>query len=106
MDDFDEICVFCKLPTDSGLATVTVTRGLPKILSSSLERKDDLHKKINGKVSICVHVQCRQNYTRTTSIKASSSKVYISSADSVTSFKLRATGCMFNFKNNCFFAEK
>lgn len=107
MDDFNVICAICRKTLVSDLPVVTVQRGLTKIIESSLERGDGLNIKLEGKTSICVHVICRQNYTRPTTIKASTASGKPStSADSTLLPTLRSTECKFYFKTCCFLCGK
>ena len=63
------ICFLCDevlVPDES----VTVTRGIDTIRKSSEQRGDGIAKRLHGLSSIDVHIICRKNYTRQSSIKA------------------------------------
>lgn len=79
--------------------TVTVKqKGIETIVSASLQRKDDLHKKIENVSTITVHQSCRKNYTRPSSI-INSNRSEMPSSSSTS----RSTRTKFDFKTHCLF---
>lgn len=64
----NEKCLICDQDVDDCDA-VSVVRGVGAIIDSSKKRGDDLHRKMEGKISLIVHVECRREYTRPSSIE-------------------------------------
>lgn len=58
-------CILCE-PTGNNCFgdTVCVTRGLNKIIETSVSKGDNVKKLLENKSSVVVHVKCRKDYTR------------------------------------------
>jgi len=65
--------ILCNNPLEGDV--VIVSKGLTTILQSSIQRKDGIYERLEGKTSIGIHQICRHNYTRPTSIAAAISPV-------------------------------
>ena len=108
--DEDQECVICgeKLaPTDR--ANVG-SKGLATLMESSIERGDDL---INiwqtKKAPFAVHMTCRKNYTRKSTVVSSCKRKgeEVPSCDPVPkSTKLRSRTPVFNIKEDCLYCSK
>lgn len=98
--DEQNSCILCEKDLSQG-ETVTVSRGLDAIICSSLRRQDGIAEKLQGLTSVCVHVACRKNYTRESTIK---SVLHPSPKKAVKS--LRSSQIPFNFKTHCLFCAE
>ncbi|CAG4965080.1 unnamed protein product [Parnassius apollo] len=64
-----QFCFICSQPlTESGV--VTVDRGMKALIDASIERGDEFSEYLKDQTSVKIHVQCRKNYTRKSSIDA------------------------------------
>ncbi|XP_028418322.1 uncharacterized protein LOC114543611 [Dendronephthya gigantea] len=90
------ICILCD---EELLAeeSVTVTRGMETIRKSSEQRGDGIAERLDGLSSIDVHIICRKNYTRQSSIKA------VLQPSPKKQKTLRSSMTQFNFKQHCLF---
>ena len=90
------ICFLCDevlVPDES----VTVTRGIDTIRKSSEQRGDGIAKRLHSLSSINVHIICRKNYTRQSSILA------VLQPSPKKQKTLRSSMIQFNFKQHCLF---
>lgn len=101
MDSFIPTCIFCKTPLEGNLPTVTVQKGIKKIIECSLDRKDSLHLELEGKNVITVYVKCRQNYTRPTRINTSEERFALEEPNN--GITLINSVSQFDFETGCFF---
>lgn len=62
-------CIICEKLLNDG-EIVQVDRGLQTLIKASIERGDEKHKLIEDVSSIKVHVNCRKEYCRASSIIA------------------------------------
>ena len=60
-------CFICKKPLPAS-EIVTVDRGMKTLVDASAERGDEFTEYLKSQKSVAVHVQCRKNYTRGSSI--------------------------------------
>lgn len=67
----DSICIICKLSLEEGETVKVTQKGVRSIFEASLEREDGISTTIQNLANLSVHVQCRKNYTRKSSITAS-----------------------------------
>ena len=65
MAEESHFCILCE-PTGNNCFgdTVCVTRGLNKIIETSVSKGDNVKKLLENKSSVVVHVKCRKDYTR------------------------------------------
>lgn len=102
MESYISTCILCKTPIEGNLSKVTVRKGIQKIIECSFHRKDSLHLELEGKSFINVHIKCRKNYTRPTSINASLSAEKSALEEPNYGITLRNSVTKFDFKNDCF----
>ncbi|CAH2083873.1 unnamed protein product [Euphydryas editha] len=62
-------CIICKDPLTAS-ENVIVDRGMKTLIAASAERGDEFTDYLKSQKSVAVHVQCRKNYTRRTTIAA------------------------------------
>lgn len=101
-----QICFVCNKPLHSN-EFVTVDRGMKALIDASVERGDQFTDYLKDQKSVQVHVQCRKNYTRKSTIaavkrqheeeEASTSKI------SPPRTRARVSDSSFCFNNCCFF---
>jgi len=102
-------CCICEQSFGNS-STVEVERGLDKLINASVERGDRKHEQLQKLTSIKVHVQCRKEYTRPSSINAYKKKreneEEVAAATSPLKKKMRSSQFAFDFKNCCFICGK
>ena len=79
---------------------VSVTRGVSAIRNASTVCKDGLFVKLEGLSNICVHEDCRKNYTRTDTTKQRYSSFDSGVSESVTRLRSQYTGPL-DYKTDC-----
>lgn len=103
----DVICILCDKKLD-GEETVVVKTGRDNIVSASLIRQDGLQEVLQIVDPLVLHVKCRKDYTRATSLKKRMREITNvgseceepSGSSGVT---LRSGAPKFNFKTHCLF---
>lgn len=95
-------CLLCGESLEEG-ETVNVKRGLPAIIAASIRRGDNVHEQVPNTNSVCVHKQCRRDYTRASSIEAASKTDRPSGSVDEDARQLRSEQKAFDFKNHCLF---
>lgn len=93
-------CFICKKSVSTG-ETVIVDGGLQTLKDASYERDDGLIEFLNSVNVVTIHVQCRKEYTRKTSILAFKRHREENAAGSQPSPRKRRMGD-FNFQRLCF----
>lgn len=83
---------------------VTVDRGMKTLIDASAERGDEFTDYLKSQKSVAVHVQCRKNYTRRSTIAAVKRQHEEDQAStSKPRTRARVSESAFCFKNHCFF---
>lgn len=104
--EMSQFCFICsKRLSESD--SVTVERGLKTLIDASIERGDGFSEYLKDQTSMTIHVQCRKNYTRKSTIaavkrqheeeQAGTSKI------SPPRTRARTTKPVFCFKQRCLF---
>lgn len=96
-----DLCVICQAPLISGQTVNLSQKGLTKLIDCSKRYKDGLWQNIANINQIQLHVSCRKNYTRESSIRAAESK----HDANVMTKETRTRKCedQFDFKGHCLF---
>ena len=65
MEDISKFCMLCEPTGNNSFGeTVCVTRGLDKIIQTSISRGGNVKELLTNRSSVIVHVKCRKDYTR------------------------------------------
>lgn len=101
-----QFCFICsKLLTKN--ESVTVDRGMNTLIYASIERADEFSEYLQNQISVTIHLECRKNYTRKSSI--ASAKRRHSQEEASTSkispprTRARVSDSAFCFKQCCLF---
>lgn len=98
-------CLLCGESLSCG-ETVKIVGGMKTLIDASNQRKDALFDTLTNLSSVVVHIACRKNYTRkssiTSALKTSASQAAEASS-SQTLPTLRSSLAPFNFKTACLF---
>ena len=95
MEDISKFCMLCEPTGNNSFGeTVCVTRGLDKIIQTSISRGDNVKELLTNKSSVIVHVKCRKDYTRR--LRLAPKKV-----DTLHEHRQE-----FDFKSQCIFCAK
>lgn len=101
-----QFCFICsKLLTKN--ESVTVDRGMKTLIDASIERADEFSEYLQNQISVTIHLECRKNYTRKSSI--ASAKRRHSQEEASTSkispprTRARVSDSAFCFKQCCLF---
>ena len=103
-----DICIVCEVKIGANDSATVGVKGLNSLIESSKARGDELHlrwKDIN--VPVKVHIKCRKDYTRQTSIQKDKRK--IENTDDSTQenpTKLRSRLSEFRIKEDCLYCCK
>ncbi|KMQ82542.1 hypothetical protein RF55_22593 [Lasius niger] len=101
----EEVCLICCQSLSSG-NTVVVERGIDTLRDASVERNDGKIGHLRRVNSIKIHVQCRKEYTRKSSIAATKRKQDEGASTSGSSpprTRRHTNEYLFDFQNLCIF---
>lgn len=101
-----QFCFICtKLLSSS--ECVTVERGMKTLIDASIQRGDEFTDYLKNEKSVTIHVQCRKQYTRKSTIAAAKRQHEEESAStskkSPPRTRARVSESYFSFKNCCLF---
>ena len=101
-------CSICKESCeDSSPKTIIVgEKGRQTLVTSSLERNDGLHKTFESATPLRIHVQCRKQYTRRSSITSAKRKSECHQEEEDNAPELRSSTPIFDIKSDCFFCTE
>ena len=88
----EEMCFVCSKSLSEG-PTVVVHRGLKTLRNASVERNDGKIEHLRNVNSIKIHVQCRKEYTRKSSILAVKNVRDEGASTSTSSLKVGSPTC-------------
>ncbi|CAG9761491.1 unnamed protein product [Ceutorhynchus assimilis] len=100
-----DVCVLCGLTLIKKTVKIK-QKGLQTLKKASKERNDGKLKLLENKTELMVHVKCRRDYTRPTSIKASKNALKNVTGQPTSRPHLRSSVSDFNFKSECIFCAK
>lgn len=96
-----DLCLICKLTLNSGAVVQLRKKGIDKVIECSKKVNDNLWKNVLDTNQLRLHVKCRRDYTRESTVKSNET-----CASSSQRPQTRIKNDSFCFQTQCLFCEQ